>query len=134
MNGMGSPLQVSATKDAANHYLALTIPDDSPSAVVSNPDKLFLFFDANHSASANLQADDVALELPFAAALAADQAFVGALKYTGSAPPWSAGAGIPVTIEAKYTRTATAIVVELKRRCRRPPPRTSRRWASPSCT
>lgn len=114
MDPMASPILVFATKDAANHYLALTIPDDSPSAIVSNPDKLFLFFDANHSASANLQGDDVALELPFAAALAADQPLVGALKYTGSAPPWSAGAAIPVTIEARYTRTATAIVVELK--------------------
>ena len=103
----GTPVQAFGTRDAGNVYLALTIPDTSPSQF----DHLLLFFDGNHAAGPALQADDVAFGFPSGVTTAP---FANQKKYTGTSPTWTQSAAFPAAVQAAYTRSATEVVVELK--------------------
>jgi hypothetical protein len=107
--GSGTPITFFATKDAANVYLRMSIPDNSLQA----DDRLFLFFDPDHAASPNLD-KDVAFELPFGAALATKADVAGKKMFTGNATVWTAAAAFPAGVEVKYSRDVSTIVFEMK--------------------
>jgi hypothetical protein len=97
------PLTVYALNDGANPFLAFDVPDSTADA----NDRLFLFFDPNHSAGSTPAAGDQALQLVFDN-LAANNVVPTAQHYSGTGTGWSAGtAGLPIGVQATYRRDAT---------------------------
>src|SRR5262245_1121343 len=109
--GTGSPVTVFAARDAGNVYVAMRIPDTSPSAAPFPPDRLVLFFDANHSASGALQGDDVAFDFPFTDVTAP---IANPRMFTGTSPNWTQAGVFPAGVQAAYTRDANELVFEVK--------------------
>src|SRR5439155_3873703 len=98
----GTPVQAFGTRDAGNVYLALTIPDTSPSQF----DHLLPFFDGNHAAGPALQADDVACDFPFGVTTAP---FANQQNYTGTSPTWTQSGACPEAVQAAFQRMAKEV-------------------------
>jgi hypothetical protein len=106
----GTPVQVFATRDNANVYLAFTIPDSFP----HQNDRLLVFFDGNHSTVppvGTLAGGEIAYDFPFAVATAP---FANQRKFTVTGGAWAESTPFPVAVQAAYTRSATEVVVEMK--------------------
>jgi hypothetical protein len=96
------PVTVYALNDGVNLFLAFDIPDSTANV----NDRLFLFFDPNHSNGGGPAMDDQALQLVFDN-LAADDSVPTAQHYSGTGAGWSPSAVFPADVQAKYRRDMT---------------------------